>query len=187
MKNLLMMAIAGALLAGCAVSTGQLPAATGFPPMGQYKLQSAAHWQAIAVSLAKRLSSELKEARPLYLLPAQAPSPFDKAFVNHFASALLDEGFTLYKSPNGALLVEVSSQTIHFNDERFTGNSAASALPGPLPSSTEIVVSVAVLDATRQVSKHSAVYYVPDGDVRLYQPAEARKELPTRNFMVVGQ
>ncbi len=183
-----MIAVAGVLpLAGCAVSSGELPATVGFPPTGQYKLQSAAHWQAIATRMAKRLSSELKEARPLYLHAAQAQSPFDKAFVNHFAAALLDEGFTLYKSPGGALLVELSSQTIRFNGERFADHSAVAALPAPLPSSTEIVVTVTVNDATRQVSNQSAVYHVADGDSRLYQPAEVRKELPTRNFLVVGQ
>ncbi|MBL8397687.1 MAG: hypothetical protein JNL84_05995 [Candidatus Accumulibacter sp.] len=189
MNNLGAMAavFASSLLLGCVAAYDAVPAASSFPPVEQYKLQSAAHWQEAATRMAKRMSANLKEPRPLYLHPVPAGSPFAQVYANQLSEALLDEGFAVRKTPGGALTVEMTTQAIRFLAERPAHRAAEIRSEDATPSQTEVVVTVTVSDATRQLFKRSEVYYVADGDGRLYEAVAARREWPTRHFAVVGQ
>ncbi|HMW17078.1 MAG TPA: hypothetical protein PKN13_10335 [Accumulibacter sp.] len=179
-----------ALLFGCAIRDHDTSVANGFPAVERYTLQSAAHWQAAATRMAKRLSASLKETRPLHLPPAPGRSTFEQVFINQLAAALLEEGFTLQKAPAGALTVDVSTQAIRFLGERPAQHAADAGSPearDARPSHTEVVVTVTVTDANREWFKHGEVYPVADADGRLYETLILRRPSPTRHIAVVGQ
>lgn len=112
------------LLAGCASPYSEAPLATNFSTTKQSKLQAASHWNLIAVDVAKQISTRLKEKRPLYVSLSSVKTAFDRAFANQLTSALLAEGYTVLKSPAGALSVEIDTQAVRFSANRPQYNHA---------------------------------------------------------------
>ncbi|MCM2288313.1 MAG: hypothetical protein NDI67_04725 [Sulfuritalea sp.] len=106
------------LLAACATPYSEAPLATNFPTSKQQKLQAAAHWNVIAGDVAKQISSGLKEKRPLFVNQSLVKTAFDRAFTNDLISALVAEGYTVMKSPDGALSVDVDTQAVRFSPNR---------------------------------------------------------------------
>lgn len=106
------------LFAGCATPFSEAPLATNFPTSKQPKLQAAAHWNAIAGDVARQISADLKERRPLFVNQSSAKTAFDRAFANQLTSALLAEGHTVLKAPAGALSVDVDTQAVRFSANR---------------------------------------------------------------------
>ncbi len=106
------------LVVGCATHYTEAPLATNFPTTNQPKLQAAAHWNVIAGDVAKQISSNLKDKRPLFVNQTSVKTEFDRAFSNQLISALVSNGFTVMKAPAGALTVNVDTQAVHFTANR---------------------------------------------------------------------
>ncbi len=106
------------LVAGCATPYNEVPLATNFPTSKQPKLQTAAHWNVIAGDVAKQISADLKDTRPLFVDQSSVKTTFDRAFTNDLISALVANGHTVMKSPDGALSVDVNTQTVRFSPNR---------------------------------------------------------------------
>ena len=106
------------LLAACATPYTEAPRATNFPTSKQPKLQAAAHWNVIAGDIAKQISAGLKDKRPLFVNQSAVKTGFDRAFTNDLISALVVDGYTVLKSPAGALSVDVDTQVVRFSPNR---------------------------------------------------------------------
>lgn len=106
------------LLAACATPYTEAPLATKFPTSKQPKLQAAAHWNVIAGDIAKQISAGLKDKRPLFVNQSMVKTGFDRAFTNDLISALVADGYTVLKSPAGALSVDVDTQVVRFSPNR---------------------------------------------------------------------
>lgn len=106
------------LLAACATPYTEAPLATNFPTSKQPKLQAAAHWNVIAGDIAKQISAGLKDKRPLFVNQSAVKTGFDRAFTNDLISALVANGYTVLKSPAGALSVDVDTQVVRFSPNR---------------------------------------------------------------------
>lgn len=109
---------AALLLAGCATPHSEAPLATNFPTSQQQKIQAAAHWQVIATDVARQLSTDLKSRPVLYVNRDRHDSAFDRAFGNQLVSALLEQGFVVQKSPQGAFSVDFETQVVRFSANR---------------------------------------------------------------------
>jgi hypothetical protein len=105
-------------LAACATPYTEAPLATNFPTSKQPKLQAAAHWNVIAGDIAKQISAGLKDKRPLFVNQSAVKTGFDRAFTNDLISALVANGYTVLKSPAGALSVDVDTQVVRFSPNR---------------------------------------------------------------------
>lgn len=106
------------LIAGCATPYSEAPLATNFATTKQPKLQTAAHWNVIAGDVAKQISTELKDKRPLFVNQSSVKTAFDRAFTNDLISALVAAGYTVLKGPAGALSVDVDTQAVRFSSDR---------------------------------------------------------------------
>lgn len=115
------------LFAGCATPYSEAPLATNFPTSKQQKLQAAAHWNVIAGDVAKQISVGLKDKRPLFVNQSSVKTAFDRAFTNDLISALVAGGYTVLKSPAGALSVDVDTQAVRFSPNRPQYNHAGLA------------------------------------------------------------
>ena len=115
------------LCAGCATPYSEAPLAQNFPTSKQPKLQAAAHWNVIAEDVAKQISTRLKDKRPLFVNQSLVKTDFDKAFTNDLISALVADGFTVLKSPAGALSVDVDTQVVRFSPKRPQYNHVGAA------------------------------------------------------------
>lgn len=115
------------LFAGCATPCSEAPLATNFPTSKQQKLQAAAHWNVIAGDVAKQISAGLKDKRPLFVNQSSIKTAFDRAFTNDLISALVAGGYTVLKSPDGALSVDVDTQAVRFSPNRPQYNHAGVA------------------------------------------------------------
>jgi len=112
--------LAATALGGCRTPYSPAPLATNFPTAKQEKLQAAAHWTAIAGHLEQQLLAELKKApqRPLYVASPANPSPFQQAMVSQLISSLVNDGYTVSRSPAGALQIDLEIQAISFSPDR---------------------------------------------------------------------
>lgn len=131
--------LAAAVLAGCAVPYSPVPVATNFPNSGQEKLQAAAHWDVIANDLEHKLAEKLRKQppRPVYLAdPAPGVSPFQRALHASLVSALVNDGFSVSRSPAGSLKVEMDVQAVTFAPNRTQFRYAG----GPLALATGLWV-----------------------------------------------
>lgn len=213
-----------ALVAACATPYSEAPVVTNFLTTKQQKLQAASHWNVIAGDVAKQISAGLKEKRPLYVNQSSAKTTFDRAFSNQLISALVADGFTVQKTPAGALGVDVDTQAVHFSANRpqykyagvptalmtgvwalhsaeatagavlYASVAAADAYSwfrsefatGDTPQ-TEIIITISVSDASHYLARSTNVYYVADGDSRMYEPPPPPKVVQTKNMGVIGQ
>jgi hypothetical protein len=201
------------LFAGCATHYthySEAPLATNFPTNKQPKLQAAAHWNVIAGDVAKQISTGLKDKRPLFVNQSSVKTAFERAFTNDLISALVADGYTVLKSPAGALSVDVDTQAVRFSANRPQYNHAgrATALTtdvwalhqaeatatadayswfrsefatGKTPR-TEIIVTTSVTDVSQYFVRSTSVYYVADSDQMLYQATP----LTTRTIPLTG-
>jgi hypothetical protein len=121
------------ILAGCASHFTPTPLASNFPTTQQPKLQAAYHWGAIADNIEKRLLAELKKnpPRPLYLNEPAQPTPFQRALSTQLATSLVNDGYTVSRSPAGSLKVDMDVQAVTFTANRpqyrYHGERAALA------------------------------------------------------------
>lgn len=115
------------LFTACATPFSETPLATNLPTSKQQRLQAAALPNVIAGDVAKQISSGLKEKRPLFVNQSLVKTAFDRAFTNDLIFALVAEGYTVTKSPDGALIVDVDTQAVRFSPNRPQYNHAGLA------------------------------------------------------------
>lgn len=108
----------GALLGGCAAPHSETPLATNFPTTKQPKVQAAGHWSVIARDVAAQITRDLKDERPLFVRESSARTHFNLAFEKQLISALLEQGRTVNRTPQGALVLEFDTRTLRFSADR---------------------------------------------------------------------
>lgn len=119
MKEQFIGILAVALLASaCATPYSAAPLATNFPTSRQQTLQAAAHWGRIAEDMARKLDKSLPDESPLYLREGALPTPFERAFAEQLATALMRAGHTIRTSPDDALVIDVETQVLAFSPDR---------------------------------------------------------------------
>lgn len=124
---------AGLFLAGCAARYTPTPLATNFPVAKQLKLQAADHWVVIAANIEQRLKTQLDKSppRPLYINEVPQPTPFQRALATQLTTALVNDGYTVSKTPAGSLKVDMDTQAVTFSADRpqyrYHGEKAALA------------------------------------------------------------
>lgn len=114
-----LLATATALLAtACATPFAPAPLATNFQSSKQPKLQAAAHWNTIAGDVAAKLSARVPANTPLFINHHADASPFERAFTGQLFTALIEAGYPVMRSPEGALRVGVHTQAVPFAANR---------------------------------------------------------------------
>lgn len=135
MNKLLPVALAAALLGGCATQYSEAPLAGNFATSKQNKLQASQHWLLIADDVAKQIkaSSEKVEA-PIYVTPpAQNSSQFTQIFYEQIITSLVNQGATVRRVHDRTVqVVEIDTQLLHFSTDRsqnrrFTSVTALAA------------------------------------------------------------
>ncbi|WP_018413062.1 hypothetical protein [Methyloversatilis thermotolerans] len=107
------------LLAGCAAPYSETPLATNFPTSRQPKLQAADHWATIARDVARQLAAGLNDSRPVHIDEASSRSEFERAFARQLASALMEQGHAVSRSPHDALILAFDTQVVRFSPDRL--------------------------------------------------------------------
>lgn len=129
MKKLLPVAIAAALLAGCATPYSEAPLAKNFPTSKQNKLQAASHWLVIAKDVAEQIKLGTdKIGAPVYVAPPQKNSQFTQAFYTQIITSLVNQGVTVRKFNDGtAQIVDIETQLVQFSPDRHQNKRFTSA------------------------------------------------------------
>lgn len=111
---------AGLLFTGCAARYTPVPQASNFAATKQPKLQAAYHWGVVTDHIEKGLLTELKKhpARPLYINEPMQPSPFQRALSTQLLTSLVNDGYTVSKSPAGSLKIDMDIQAVTFTADR---------------------------------------------------------------------
>jgi hypothetical protein len=111
---------AGILLAGCASRYTPTPLAANFPTTKQAKLQAAYHWGVISDNIEKRVVAELKKSppRPVYLNEPKTPTAFQRALANQLTTSLVNDGYTVSRTPAGSLKIDMDVQAVSFTANR---------------------------------------------------------------------
>jgi hypothetical protein len=129
------------LATGCATPYSPVPVATHFPTSQQQKLQAAAHWTAITEHVEKQLVPALNNGsnRALYVQPLQ-DTPFNRAVAGQLMTSLVNDGYVVAKTPDGALTVEVDTQVVAFSGDRpqYKYHGERSALVAGVWALTEV-------------------------------------------------
>lgn len=109
-------------LTGCTAQYSEVPVARNFPTSDQYKLQAAAHWDVVAADITEKLKQDMTgKVRPgdsLYVSSSSA-TPFNHAVEMELISALTRAGYTVLKSPAGAVGVSVDTRVVKFSPKRL--------------------------------------------------------------------
>ena len=108
------------LLSACVSAPySEAPRPVNFPTTNQSKLQAAAHWKVIGSDLAETLVSNLpnagcgKSANPCdryYVKTARGGSPFFGAMRNELITTLVNKGYNIVRTPEGAKEINVDTQ-----------------------------------------------------------------------------
>lgn len=119
MRTVLVMAVAVAVLAGCA----RLPPAGGYPAQPQARMQAAAHWEDLAATTAERLAAQRQldttlAGRPVYVRPQGAPTAFNQAFHTYLTAHLGRRGVALAAAPEGAATLAYTTQVVAHRGRR---------------------------------------------------------------------
>lgn len=177
------MKISSALLVilclGLGACTTPMPVETGYPLTYQQKMQSAHHWDVMAIDVANWIHDSLigpmpeqgegqpavaQDNRPIVTLYVQQPryqSSADEAFYNLLTTHLVERGFIITTNPSAGYPVSYDMQVV----------------TDRLPETTkyEVILNVSVMNAERYLIRYSNVYYI--GDKSQYiamQPSASR-------------
>ncbi|HEY0587428.1 MAG TPA: hypothetical protein VGD52_14930 [Pseudoduganella sp.] len=128
-RNIAIALLTVAALGGCRTPYSPAPLATNFPTTKQEKLQSAAHWTAIAGHMERQLLAELKKApqRPLFVVSPANPTPFQQAMNSQLISSLVNDGFIVSRTPAGALQINLEIQAVSFTPNRKQAGTVGAA------------------------------------------------------------
>lgn len=112
--------LSGLLLTGCVAPYSPVPLAANLPATRQLELQAAHHWTVIAGNLEQHMVLELQKSppRPLYINEVPQPSPFARALAAQLTTSLVNDGYTVAKTPAGALKVDLDVQAVTFSANR---------------------------------------------------------------------
>ena len=112
--------LAGVLLAGCVAPYSPVPLAANFPATRQLQLEAANHWAIIAGNIEQHIVVELKKnpPRPLFINESPQPSPFARALAAEMITTLVNDGYTVAKTPAGALKIDLDVQAVTFSANR---------------------------------------------------------------------
>ena len=177
------MKISNALLVilclGLGACTTPMPAETGYPLTYQQKMQSAHHWDVMAIDVADWIHDALigpapkqaegqpatvQDDRPivtLYIQPPQYQSSAGGAFHNLLTTHLVERGFVVTTNPSAGYPVSYDMQVV---TDRL-----------PATTKYEVILNVSVMNAERYLIRYSNVYYI--GDKSQYiamQPSASR-------------
>lgn len=137
----LMMAVTG-----CVSNYSATPIAKNFPTSNQQKLQAASHWSVITDDLAAKLKANIEgkvqKSDPLYVSSVRN-SPFNHAVELELIASLVNDGYTVFKTPSNAIKVDIDTQVIEFSPGRIQAKNIG--VPTALVTG---VWALAAVDAT---------------------------------------
>ncbi|BDV01889.1 hypothetical protein TDMWS_19740 [Thermodesulfomicrobium sp. WS] len=217
--------LALALLTACAgrvlpfgaetdLQTARVPAPVGFAFTTQHTLESAQHWQEAARRVARVMTEAYRRTSPdgsipVFLAP-MGTTPFAQNFRQFLLGELAGQGIPQASAPDGAMVLEVSTQTIQhqWNSEK----SRVRTVPEPgfvqgkddrgryldVPvvredraeytghaPATEMVLSAGLYLGSNVLAHTSTVFYIPPEERRLYQPGPAIPQSPLKHYLLV--
>ena len=121
MKKLLPVAMAAAMLAGCATQYSETPLAGNFATTKQNKLQASSHWLLIADDVAKQIKAGTEKVEaPIYVTPpAQNSSKFTQVFYEQIITSLVNQGATVRRVHDRTVqVVDIDTQLLRFSTDR---------------------------------------------------------------------
>lgn len=177
------LAVATALL-GVVGCTGPIPLPTGHEKSFQPKMLAAQHWNSLAQDVAQRLQGALagEGASPvLFLQRPSSNTTFYASFHEMLETQLLQQGFGVTRVPaNADLRVEYSLR--HAGDADYPARTTSSEVE---PPDDDILITVAVLNGDRYVTRINEIFYVDETSHGEY--FAARPPAPGRLIEVVGE
>ncbi len=165
-------------LVGC---TTEIPVAKSYPRMDQLQMQAAMHWEAVAADVAQRLASALNSGGKHTVLYVEHPahgSTFSRAFHEMLKTELLQNGFGITDTRGNGLPLHYQIQLVGHRDRGTPPMGRHSY------ADHEVVVTTAVMNGDRHLTRISDVYYVNDNNYNLYL---ASVPASTRLVEVVGE
>ncbi|MBK8181706.1 MAG: hypothetical protein IPK63_01810 [Candidatus Competibacteraceae bacterium] len=165
------------LCLGLGACTVPIPVEKGYPLTYQQKMQSAHHWDVMAIDVADWLRDALigpppkpgekvvvPENRPLVTLFVHQPKHHSDAsagFHNLLTTRLVERGFIVTTNPAGGYPVTYDMQVV------------TDRLPDIIKH--EVIVNVSVMNADRYLIRYSNIYYIGDkGQYIAMQPSPSR-------------
>ena len=175
-----------AALAGCAYSP--VPLVENLPTTWQQKLRAAGHWGQVSEAVVDQTATTLLksgatlESTVHIPLPANA-SDFDRAFHEFLITGLVQKGWHVLvpgNNINPVLTLNYQTQVVR-HDYGFDVNASE-------PGLTEVVLTTAVTNAGRYVSRKTNVYYIEGSDKQLFAgPYSNPAMLTMKSMKVVSQ
>ncbi|MBT3147259.1 hypothetical protein Q4583_16990 [Neptunomonas phycophila] len=104
-------------LQGCFYAkTTQAPIAQSYPLTEQKKMQAMHHWQVLADYEAKGIIHQLKD-QPVYVVPGNTDTVFDKTFREMLTSELVQDGATVMLTPTTAAEITYDVSLVEHKDQ----------------------------------------------------------------------
>ena len=196
------------------IQTSRVPVPTGFPLTTQATLESAQHWHATAQNLVERLVLAYRRhypdaARPVFVAP-MGTTAFGKNFRAFVVSSLSAQGVPVASLPDGAAVLEASSELIQHRWNHESSSIRNVVEPGfhqhPDESGryqkvpvvredrnaytryapeTEFILIASLYEGGNLIFQESSIFYIPQEERILYQKAPAISPSPTKQYILV--
>ena len=185
MNKLAAALITAAFLSTVGCATAPVPVPVGYEKSTQPKMLAAHHWDTLAGDVAQRLQtalSSLPQAQQNQVLFVDRPSRgtvFSSSFTGLLETQLMGQGFGITRVPETAdFIVEY--------DVTYAGNADYPVGRRPIgiePPDDDIIVTVAVLNGNRYVTRLNDIFYI---EARNNKEYFASTPIPNRAISVVG-
>lgn len=174
-----------AALSACVTPYSGAPIAENLPANSQHKFY-VADWEEIAKDLTRKIQANMAgkvgKNQAIYV-SSKGSSPFQQAVVGEIISGLVADGYIVSKTATNALNMLVDTQVIEFNKGISPVQTAGiSSVSTP---KTEIIINVAVENASQYLAVTRGIYYISNSDAALYRGSNAYI-VRTHNFAVKG-
>ena len=175
-----------AALAGCAMSP--IPLAENFQTTSQKKVRAAGHWSLVSQDVVDQTVATLQKSGATLESTVHVPIPanasdFDRAFHEFLITGLVQKGWHVLLPANNlnpVLTLNYQTQIVR----HYYGFDVNISEPGL----TELVLTTAVTNAGRYVSRKTDVYYVEGIDRFLFaSPYSNPAMLNVKTMKVVSQ
>ena len=175
-----------AVLAGCAVP--QIPLVETFQTTSQQKVRAAGHWSLVSRDVVDQTAATLLKSGATLESTVHVPMPanasdFDRAFHEFLITGLVQKGWHVLVPANNlnpVLTLNYQTQIVR----HYYGFGVNISEPGL----TELVLTTAVTNAGRYVSRKTDVYYVEGIDRLLFaSPYSNPAMLNAKSMKVVSQ
>jgi len=110
------------VMTGCTAKYSEVPLAKNFPTTGQEKIQAAAHWDIVSEHIASKLvlniAGKVNKNTGVFV-DSNKSTPFNRSIESQLISALLQDGYRVFKTPADAISIQVSTEVVEFSEKRL--------------------------------------------------------------------